>query len=97
MKPVALHPAAETEFAEAAGFYLARNPRLAVEFTEAVEEAFRFVRENMGAGTPVRGALRSWLVRRFPYRVIYREEESRIYVLAIAHHRRRPNYWHRRK
>lgn len=97
MKPGALHPVAETEFAEAADFYLARNPQLAREFTGAVEDALRFIRQNSEAGTPVRGPLRSWLVRRFPYRIIYREEESRIYVLAVAHHRRRPSYWHRRK
>ncbi|HEU0080001.1 MAG TPA: type II toxin-antitoxin system RelE/ParE family toxin [Longimicrobiaceae bacterium] len=74
-----------------------RSPRLALEFTGAVEEALSFVREHTEAGTPVRGVLRGWLVRRFPYRVICREEESRIYVLAIAHHRRKPSYWHRRK
>jgi hypothetical protein len=33
------------------------------------------------------------LVRRFPYGVIYRVREEVIWVVAIAHMRRRPGYW----
>jgi plasmid stabilization system protein ParE len=58
-----------------------------------LERAVEFVRVNPEAGTPIRGAIRRWLIRRFPYSVIYREEESRIYILAVAHQRRRPEYW----
>lgn len=96
MKALAFHPRAEEEFARDTEFYAARSIRLAREFTEAVDQALSFVRSNPDAGTPVRGALRSWLVRRFPYSVIYREEENRIYVLALAPHRRRPDYWRER-
>lgn len=96
MKPVRFHPRSEAEFASDAEFYAKRSLRLAQEFTDAVDQAVTFVRENPQAGTPVRGALRSWLVRRFPYSVVYREEEERIYILALAPHRRRPGYWRRR-
>ena len=97
MKHLAFHPQAEAEFARDTEFYAERSLRLAQEFTGAVEQALAFVQENPEAGTPVRGALRGWLVRRFPYTVIYREEEDRIYVLALAPHRRRPGYWRRRE
>lgn len=96
MKPLAFHPKAEAEFTRDAEFYTEQNPRLAREFADAVSEALAFVRENPEAGTPLRGALRRWLVRRFPCSVIYREEQDRIYVLALAPHRRRPEYWRKR-
>lgn len=93
MKPVAFHPQAEAEFATASEFYRAERPGLATEFADELNRAVEFVRANPEAGTPIRREIRRWLVRRFPYSIIYREEESQIYILALAHQRRRPEYW----
>jgi hypothetical protein len=30
---------------------------------------------------------------RFPYSVVYLEDEDEIWVLAVAHAKRRPGYW----
>jgi plasmid stabilization system protein ParE len=97
VKHVEFHPEAETEFAHIVEFYSERRPRLAIEFARAVEEVVGFIRNNPDAGTPIRGVLRRWLVRRFPYSMIYREEEHRLYVLALAHHRQGPGYWRKRE
>ena len=67
-----------------------------MEFTTAVGNALTFVQGNPDAGTPIRRELRGWLVRRFPYTVVYREEEDRLFVLAVAPHRRHPGYWLKR-
>jgi toxin ParE1/3/4 len=32
-------------------------------------------------------------VPRFPYALIYAVEERRVFVVAVAHFRRRPGYW----
>lgn len=97
MKRVEFHPATEAEFAEDVTFYRERAPGLAAEFTDAVESAVTFIRTHPEAGTPMRGVLRRWRVRRFPYSIIYREESECVYVLALAHHRRRPGYWRNRR
>ena len=51
--------------------------------------------ESPDLGSPVVGhdALRRWSLRRFPYYVIYRAGEGTLFVLAVAHERRRPHYW----
>jgi toxin ParE1/3/4 len=36
-------------------------------------------------------------VNRFPYLVFYDESDEDIWVAAIAHERRRPDYWRNRK
>jgi toxin ParE1/3/4 len=33
------------------------------------------------------------ILRRFPYKVIYEVDDDEIVVLAVAHARRKPNYW----
>jgi hypothetical protein len=33
------------------------------------------------------------LVHRFPFAILYRVERVALYVIAVAHLHRRPNYW----
>ena len=40
---------------------------------------------------------RRLLFRRFPYFAVYKVLPQAVHVLAIAHARRRPGYWRRRK
>lgn len=93
MKPVEFHPEAEADFASAAAFYARKRRGLAEEFASQIETAVRISREHPDAGALIRPDVRRWLVRRFPYSLIYRDEPTRVYVLAIAHQRRRPAYW----
>ena len=39
---------------------------------------------------------RKFVLRRFPYAVIYHERKSVVRILAIAHGRRQPGYWKNR-
>jgi len=36
------------------------------------------------------------LVRRFPYSVVYLEKGGRLWVVAVAHAKRKPFYWIKR-
>jgi hypothetical protein len=45
----------------------------------------------------VEGDVRWWLVKRFPYSVLYRIRDDHIRILAIAHQKRRSFYWRRRR
>jgi hypothetical protein len=39
----------------------------------------------------------SRIIARFPYSIIYRQDPGGIVIVAIAHQRRTPGYWRRRK
>ena len=49
--------------------------------------------ENPEAGLIVRPHLRRFLLARFPYSLLYQATGDRIRILAVMHHRRRPDYW----
>ena len=66
---------------------------LGAEFLDELERAVRLAVEHPDAGSPLGGAIRRWLVRRFPYAVVYRADVRPVRVLAVAHTRRRPRYW----
>jgi hypothetical protein len=44
-----------------------------------------------------RRSVRRILVHGFPYSLIYLERARTVWILAVAHHRRRPGYWRRRR
>ena len=89
---------ADAEYRSAGRWYEARREQLGVEFLDAVDAVIDQIVAMPSAGALARGLpaplpVRRWPVARFPYHVIYLEMTSHIRILAIAHDRRKPDYW----
>lgn len=92
---------AEDELAAAVSWYDERRPGLGKELFVAVDETFRLIRQfpEMGKRAPElpgKRRVRKIAVEGFPYWVVYQELPALLYVVAIAHFRRRPGYWRNR-
>ena len=93
-----LAPLALAELGDAAAFYAAKGDvELGRSFVNEFEKAATFVLENPERGAIFRGTRRRFSLRRFPFSVIYQVKGEEIRIIAIAHQRRRPGYWARRK
>lgn len=97
MKRVVFHPDAEAEMVAAAKFYEARSAGLGADFIAEVERATRALVGYSRVGHRFSRRLRRILLRRFPYGLLYRVEPDQIFVVAVAHVRRRPGYWRGRE
>ena len=97
MIPYSFHPDAEIEFEQASLFYESRMVGLGKSFVSEVERTISLIREFPDAGTVVGPARRRVLVDRFPYSIIYQRRPDSVAIVAIAHQRRRPSYWRRRR
>jgi toxin ParE1/3/4 len=98
VKPFILHEDAEVELREALDSYEGRRIGLGGEFRQEFEAALWRVCENPQAYAAEDAAgVRSCPLRRFPYALVYVELDDRIWVAAVAHQRRRPRYWARRR
>jgi len=93
---VRFHPAAVAEAKAAHGWYAKRNPSAATAFMAALDAAVSAIRNSPGRWPQHSHGTRKYLLRRFPYAVIYRITDATIQVVAVAHGRRRPGYWRRR-
>jgi len=96
-KPVEFHPDALAEAQAAAAWYRNRSPRAAEIFLSELEKAIEAVSAAPDRWPPFAQGCRRFPLLRFPYLVIYREKARSIEVLAVAHGRRRPGYWHSRE
>jgi toxin ParE1/3/4 len=97
MSRIELAPGAWDDLKESFNWYLARSPESAIRFENAVNEALSLVATDPMRFPKVdRRHQRCPLAEPFDFDLIYRRENDRIYVVAIAHHSRRPKYWRRR-
>jgi toxin ParE1/3/4 len=98
MKPLEMHREARLELLDAVDRYEQQRPGLGGEFNDAVEAVLNQIRAS-----PQRGwrygdkGHRVLPTRRFPYFVFYLAEDERIWIPAIAHQKRKPDYWQHRK
>jgi len=95
-EPAWLHPEAIKEARAAREWYSARNAETAEAFTAELDTAIHMIDEAPRRWPRYLGETRRYLLRRFPFFVVFREANDRIEVLAIAHARRQPGYWLRR-
>ncbi|MCD4804330.1 MAG: type II toxin-antitoxin system RelE/ParE family toxin [Desulfobacterales bacterium] len=89
-------PEADEEFREAARYYEHECPGLGLTFIAAVHKAISWIMGNPMAATPVGSGIRSKVVGRFPYSILYAVEGNVLVIIAVAHQRRRPGYWRSR-
>ena len=95
-RPVEFHPDAVAEARAAFEWYQERNESAAGLFLTELDLAIERITE-----TPERWPLylrgtRRFLLRRFPFAVVYRQVAETIQIVAVAHGRRKPGYWKER-
>ena len=91
-------PPALAELHDAAAFYtLKANVELGFALVAEFEQTANLVLDNPLLGAVFRSTRRRYILRRFPYSIIYQVTAKELRILAVAHHRRRPGYWTQRK
>ena len=87
------HPKADEELFESAWYYEKRSVGLGEDFLAAVEKALRRIDAFPSASRADSRGIRRCAVPGFPFTVLYKHRENRVFVVAVAHHRRQPDYW----
>jgi len=89
-----LHPEAEADLREAAEFYQGQaGKRLSQALLAEFESSVSMLLRHPNLGLVWRRDRRRYLMRRFPYSLIYRVVGEEVRILAVAHQSRRPGYW----
>jgi plasmid stabilization system protein ParE len=93
---IIIRPEAESELADAYGWYEEQRSGLGEELLLSIEATLEAIRENPEQFPVVHQDVRRALIRRFPYGVFYLVEKEAVVVLAIFHARRDPKRWQSR-
>jgi len=90
------HPDIEKEIKSSYQWYESKTKGLGEDFLSELESAFKTIAELPDAWPVVKMGFRRFLLRRFPFGVIYRKKSDKIFVVAVMHLSRKPGYWGKR-
>jgi toxin ParE1/3/4 len=92
------HELATKDYRRAKNWYARQSTQASRRFVAAVNDALKRIAEGPERGAIYAEQIRWMKTRRFPF-VIYYEigSDSCVNIYAIAHGRRRPGYWLRRR
>lgn len=91
--PLAFHPDARQDALDAFHWYDKRNPQAAMAFQEELRDAGRAIQQSSERWAGYRWGTRRYLMKRFPFVVVYRIVTEQIQIVAVPHGRRKPGYW----
>jgi toxin ParE1/3/4 len=90
------HPEAKKELEKSFEFYFSRSHILAEHFLSEVESSIESILRNPEA-YPQKNNIRRFQLRKFPFTIFYALDNEEIYILALSHQKREPEYWSERK
>ena len=90
------HPEAETEFEAAINYYESCEPTLEHDFSVEVYTTIQNILVHPKAWPALVPEIRRCQTRRFPYGVVYSVDPTEIFILAVMHLHRDPDYWKHR-
>ncbi len=92
------HPEAAAEFVQAIEYYEECEASLGYDFAIEVYAAIERTMAYPKAWPIIEEDIRRSLTRRFPFGILYAEEDEEIFIVAVMHLHRDPDYWkHRAK
>ncbi|MEZ5943878.1 MAG: type II toxin-antitoxin system RelE/ParE family toxin [Planctomycetaceae bacterium] len=88
--PLEFHPDAQVEAIQAHNWYAERSISAAEAFQDELQKAGRAIQIAPSRWALYLHGTRQYIMKRFPYVVVYRVSPHRIEIVAVAHGKRKP-------
>ena len=96
MLKLKFHPEVSSEIKASYLWYQEQAKGLGEAFIDELENSYQAIIEFLQIWPLFQKCFRKFQLAKFPFSVIYRENNSTIYVVAVMHNSRKPGYWLRR-
>ena len=84
---------AKQELEDATHYYEIEHEGLGRQFRNEIRKSVNRISEYPKAWSFDKEDVRKCLLHKFPYKILYSIEEDHIFIIAIAHQHRKPEYW----
>ena len=91
-----IRPEAEHDLQNAFSWYEESRPGLGHDFLLQVDAGLQFIQRNPEVHPAEYKGVRKHVLKRFPYKMIYRVDTDNIMILAVLHGKRGPTVMKRR-
>ena len=96
MKPIAFHPDVEIDIQGSYAWYENELQGLGLQFVSELEHGFDAISYAPSTWVTFEHGFRRYILARFPFSIIYKEKEEEVFILAVMHNSRNPEYWKER-
>ena len=90
------HPEADDEFFHTVEYYENRDFGLGIDFSREIQAAIQNIIDYPKMWPKMDDEVHRYLCHRFPYGILYSIETDCIFILAVMHLHRDPDYWKHR-
>ncbi len=98
MKPTIFHDEALAEFDGSIAYYEKQEKGLGLRFHLEVERGVEIIERHPQIGSLYKSTgFRRYALGRFPHIIFYLELDEVIWIAAVAHSKRKPDYWKSRE
>ncbi len=96
MPNLLFHPDVSFEIKSSYDWYEKQANGLGEDFLNELEYGYHAIVEFFDTWPKFSSGFRRFILSRFPYSVIYRKNNDSIYIIAVMHNSRKPEYWLKR-
>ena len=96
MKPISFHPDVEIDIKGSYDWYEKELQGLGLQFIFELEQGFDAISYAPSTWLTFQDGFRRYILARFPFSIIYKEYKNKVYVVAVMHNSRNPEYWKER-
>ena len=96
MTEIIFHPDSVREIKSSYEWYESQAEGLGEDFLKELESAYEAISELPETWPKFTKNCRRFLLGKFPFSVIYQENDDTVFILAVMHNSRKPGYWERR-
>jgi toxin ParE1/3/4 len=93
MTGILFHPDVRMDINESYSFYENQSQGLGDDFLIELEQAYHAILDLPVVWPLFAKGFRRYFLSRFPFAIVYKVETRAIYVVAVMHQSRKPNYW----
>ncbi len=93
MKSVTILYEAKLDLLDGVEYYESKSPGLGLDFEKEVKASIGQIRNSPERWPKKDDDTRRILLHSFPYSIVYIYYEDHVWIIAIAHHKRKPDYW----
>jgi toxin ParE1/3/4 len=90
---VSFHPAAAAEVERTQAWYEERSVFAAAGFLQELTRAVQRIRSAPERHPSAACGTRRISLEQYPFSVFYLVRRDEVFIVAVAHHKRRPGYW----
>ncbi|MCK5648656.1 MAG: type II toxin-antitoxin system RelE/ParE family toxin [Gammaproteobacteria bacterium] len=96
MPELKFHPDVAVEIKASYDWYQKKADGLGDDFLNELESAYQAISELPDTWPKFQRGFRRFLLSKFPFSIIYQASNEFVYVVAVMHNSRKPEYWLKR-